>query len=66
MEPSIQVTCDVWGQGARVLKNSHVDASGKRLEWPRANVRPDGIYFAIDCPNCGEREQCLARSSDES
>ena len=44
-----------------MLKYLHVDAAGKKLEWPKATVKPDGIYFAISCPQCGEREQCLAR-----
>jgi hypothetical protein len=37
---------------------------GKRIEWQKATVKPDGIYFAILCPNCGEREQCVARHAD--
>jgi hypothetical protein len=66
VDSSIEVVCENCGQSARMLKNSHVDASGKLLEWPRASVKPDGIYFAIVCPTCGEREQCLARPGDES
>ena len=66
MNQSIQVVCDVCGQSARILKNTHVDATGNRVEWPRASVKADGIYFAINCPECGEREQCLARPIDES
>jgi hypothetical protein len=44
--------------------NSYVDPLGKRIEWPKATVKPDGIYFTIRCPNCGEREQCVARQGD--
>jgi hypothetical protein len=45
--------------------NSHTPADGKRIEWPKAAVKSDGIYFTIACPSCGEREQCVSRPSDE-
>ena len=64
MDKAIQVACEVCGQQSEVMKNRHVDASGKQLEWPKATVKPDGIYFAISCPKCGEREQCMARPND--
>ena len=64
MDDPIQVVCEVCGHNAELVKHVHVDATGKRLEWPKATVKPDGIYFAISCPNCGEREQCLARPGD--
>ena len=61
MDGPIEVPCEVCGEQAKMLKYLHVDAAGKKLEWPKATVKPDGIYFAISCPQCGEREQCLAR-----
>jgi ribosomal protein S27E len=64
MSAPIQVTCDVCGEKAAILKNVHVDAAGKRVEWPKAAVRPEGLYFALNCPECGEREQLVARQSD--
>ena len=64
MSAPIQVTCDVCGEKANILKNVHVDATGKRVEWPRAAVRPDGLYFALICPECGEREQRMAKQGD--
>lgn len=64
MDEPLQVVCEVCGDKSDVVKNVHVDAAGKRLEWPRASAKPDGIYFTISCPNCGEREQCLARPGD--
>lgn len=64
MDQAIQVACEVCGQQSEIVKNRHVDATGKRVEWPKATVKPDGIYFAIACPNCGEREQCMARPTD--
>jgi hypothetical protein len=44
-----------------MIMASHVDATGQRVEWPAATVKADGVYFRIRCPECGEREQCLAR-----
>lgn len=58
------VTCDICGEQAELLQNSHVDPAGKRIEWPRAAVRSGGLYFAVNCPECGEREQCMAKASD--
>jgi hypothetical protein len=42
----------------------HTDTDGKRIEWPKAVVKPDGMYFTIACPACGEREQCMVRPGD--
>jgi hypothetical protein len=46
------------------MQNTHVDPSGKRIEWPKAAVRSDGLYFAVNCPECGEREQRMAKHGD--
>lgn len=59
-----QVTCEICGEKAEILQNAHVDPSGKRIEWPKAVVKPDGLYFAVNCPGCGEREQCMAKPGD--
>ncbi len=64
MPEPISLKCDVCGAVAKVAMNSHEDASGKRIEWPKASMKSDGLYFAISCPNCGEREQFLARSNE--
>ena len=40
--------------------SQYVDAVGMPIQWPKATVKDDGIYFAINCPNCGEREQLMA------
>jgi hypothetical protein len=42
----------------------HADVTGKRIEWPKAAVKSDGIYFTIHCPLCGTREQCVAKPND--
>jgi hypothetical protein len=64
MGQSIQLKCEVCGELSECVTNLHVDQSGKRIEWPKANVKADGIYFAIHCPNCGEREQRLSEQAD--
>jgi ribosomal protein S27E len=64
MSTAIRVTCEVCGEKADIQKNVHVDATGKRVEWPKAAVRPDGLYFALSCPECGDREQRMAQQAD--
>ena len=64
MSKASQVTCELCGEKADILQNSHVDPAGKRIEWPKATVRSDGLYFAVHCPECGEREQCMAKPGD--
>jgi ribosomal protein S27E len=63
MGQPIEVACEICGQQSKVSMNSHVDAFGNQIEWPKANVKPKGIYFTIHCIKCGEREQCMARAS---
>jgi hypothetical protein len=46
------------------MMDGHVNSQGERIEWPKATVRNDGIYFAINCPQCGQREQRMARPND--
>jgi hypothetical protein len=64
MEPSIKVVCEICQQEAEMVKNVHIGADGNSLEWPKATVKSDGIYFTIACPVCGEREQCMAKPGD--
>lgn len=64
MVAGTKVTCELCGEKADIVQNMHVDPSGKRLEWPKVAVKSDGIYFAIKCPECGEREQCVAKPGD--
>jgi uncharacterized Zn finger protein len=64
MSDPIKVRCDVCGKDAEIAHNVHVDADGKRLEWPKAIVKSDGLYFTLNCPNCGEREQLMAKKDD--
>jgi uncharacterized Zn finger protein len=64
MGQSIQLQCDACGQMSECATNFHVDQLGKRIEWPKATVNADGIYFTIRCPNCGEREQRLSQQAD--
>jgi hypothetical protein len=66
MEEALRVACDVCGQQSDIVKNSHVDAAGKRVEWPKVSVKAGRMYFTIRCPQCGEREQCVAQANDES
>ena len=64
MSGSTRVTCEICGGKAEIMQNTHVDPSGKRIEWPKAAVRSDGLYFAVNCPECGEREQRMAKHGD--
>jgi endogenous inhibitor of DNA gyrase (YacG/DUF329 family) len=64
MDQPIEVACEVCGQPSPLVKNSYVDATGRRVEWPKATVKSDGIYFTIHCPNCGERDQRMVRPDD--
>jgi DNA-directed RNA polymerase subunit RPC12/RpoP len=63
MPDPISLKCDECGATAEIAMNSHEDAAGKRIEWPKASMKSDGLYFAINCPNCGEREQFLTKPS---
>jgi hypothetical protein len=64
MGQPIRVACELCGSEATVEMHSHVDAAGKRLEWPKATTKPGGIYFSINCPQCGVRDQLMAEPSD--
>jgi hypothetical protein len=66
MESAAQIPCEVCGHLAAVLQNEHIDPLGKRLVWPKAAVKSDGIYFTIKCPTCGERSQRIAQRPKES
>jgi ribosomal protein S27E len=66
MDSSAQVSCEVCGEVADVVQNDHVDPSGQHIQWPKASVKPDGIYFAIQCPKCGERSQRMASRPSEA
>jgi NAD-dependent SIR2 family protein deacetylase len=57
MGQPVEVACEICGQKSDCVMNSYVDAVGQKIEWQKAVVKPDGIYFAIRCPTCGEREQ---------
>lgn len=61
MDSLAQVSCEVCGETSDVFQNEHVDPAGKRLQWPKASVKADGIYFAINCPKCGERYQLITK-----
>jgi hypothetical protein len=64
MGGEIAINCVRCGSAADLLKNAYVDATGRRVEWPKVTVRPGRLYFSIHCPNCGEREQCVAEATD--
>jgi hypothetical protein len=64
MNKPVSVACEVCGSPANMVMLAHMGAEGNRVEWPKAAVKADGIYFTIACPNCGEREQCVARHGD--
>jgi ribosomal protein S27E len=66
MAEPIRLACEVCGATATVLTNKIQLSDGKQVETPKANVKPDGIYFTINCPKCGEREQCMARPNDKA
>jgi len=42
-------------------QNEHIERSGQRVQWPKVSVKPNGIYFAITCPKCGERSQLVSK-----
>jgi hypothetical protein len=64
MNPPLTIVCEECGSEAPVTMAGHADETGKRIEWPKATVKPDGIYFDIDCRLCGAREQRVANSSN--
>jgi hypothetical protein len=64
MGQPLVVACELCSSQANVEMCAHTDASGQRIEWPKATVNPDGLYFTIDCPNCGKRDQLMASPSD--
>jgi hypothetical protein len=50
MPDPINLKCDVCGATAEVLMNSHEDGGGKRIEWPKAVVKSDGLYLRFLAP----------------
>ncbi len=60
MDSPAHIPCEICQQSSPVAQNSHTDPRGKTIEWPKAAVKPDGIYFTINCPTCGERQQRVA------
>ena len=61
MDTPAQVSCEVCGDLVEVVQNEHTDPLGKLIQWPKASVKPDGIYFAINCSKCGERYQLITK-----
>jgi ribosomal protein S27E len=59
MTSSTHIPCEVCGQASPIAQNTHVDPLGKTIQWPKAAVKPEGVYFTIDCPKCGERQQLV-------
>jgi ribosomal protein S27E len=66
MNSPTQVSCDICGQLADVSQNEHIDPSGNLIRWPKAATKPDGIYFAVECPKCGERYQLVSKRPSHS
>ncbi len=56
----LNISCKICDSEATAVMSQYVDAVGMPIEWPKATVKDDGIYFVINCPNCGEREQLMA------
>jgi hypothetical protein len=65
MGQPIAVSCELCGSQATVEVCSYTDSTGKRIEWPKATVRSNGIYFAVSCPQCGVRDQLMAQPDDK-
>jgi len=59
-----RVPCEICHAMADIMQNEQMDESGKVITWPKAANKADGIYFTINCPTCGEREQRLLRYED--
>jgi hypothetical protein len=64
MVKPINILCELCGTQAEAMMSHYVDARGNAIKWPKATVKDDGIYFAITCPTCGERDQRMAAPSD--
>jgi hypothetical protein len=64
MGQPITVACELCGSEAMIEMTAYTDATGKRIEWPKAAVKSDGIFFSITCPKCGIRDQLMAQSDD--
>ena len=56
----LNISCKACGSEATAVMSQYIDAVGMLIQWPKSFVKDDGIYFAINCPNCGEREQLMA------
>jgi Fe2+ or Zn2+ uptake regulation protein len=64
MTEPIKLICESCGQEVEAQMHSHVAADGKRIEWPKAEIKSGQICFEIVCPNCGTRQQCMGKPSD--
>jgi ribosomal protein S27E len=56
-----QVKCEVCGELSEIVRNEQIDFMGNRVQWPKVAVKPDGNYFTIICPKCGERSQLATK-----
>jgi hypothetical protein len=64
MDEPRQVPCEICHRMSEIVYNELIDDSGKRIEWPKVANKLDGIYYTVNCSNCGVREQCLFRYDD--
>ncbi len=63
---STTVACEVCGEQANFVMESYVDDEGQRIEWQKITIHVNGAYVTIHCPNCGEREQSIARACEDN
>jgi hypothetical protein len=56
----MDLECSICGVLANVANNGAGEDVDDRVEWPNASVRADGLFFTVNCPNYGIREQRIS------
>jgi hypothetical protein len=54
------IVCEYCGSDAPVVKVRATDRSGQWSYWPKSSIREKLFYVFLQCPKCGELEQCFA------
>jgi hypothetical protein len=65
MPTSDKLLCELCGSEAIVVTVTAYDLRYRPTVQPKTRRTSDGLLVSIECPNCGQREQCIATPEDE-
>lgn len=58
------ILCEHYGADSPVAMVHGLSKGGMPTQWPKSTMCDGSLYIIITCPNCGEREQCIASACD--